>query len=182
MSVEQTTAAREPDPFRRGHWSPLVRWRLLPRWTRVLLVYAAARAITTVMVLQLAREQPPNGWTGGQPGYFEYANLWDARWYAFIAAAGYPTELPRTEDGHVAGRGRAGTVVVAATNQPGAGARRSEPGGSGRRVVGAEPGLDVFDSLRAAPARIDLTPGVPDLAAFPRAAPGRQPAGWPASA
>jgi GntR family transcriptional regulator/MocR family aminotransferase len=28
----------------------------------------------------------------------------------------------------------------------------------------------VFDALRAAPARIDLTPGVPDLAAFPRAA------------
>ncbi|TCO13918.1 GntR family transcriptional regulator/MocR family aminotransferase [Kribbella steppae] len=33
-----------------------------------------------------------------------------------------------------------------------------------------EPGLDVFDLLRAAPARIDLTPGVPDLAAFPRTA------------
>ncbi|WP_433165001.1 PLP-dependent aminotransferase family protein [Kribbella sp. CA-247076] len=76
-----------------------------------------------------------------------------------------------TEDGHVAGRGRAGTVVVAATIQPGAGVE-SEGGtsGSGRRVLGAEPGLDVFDSLRAAPARIDLTPGVPDLAAFPRAA------------
>ncbi|TDD13722.1 PLP-dependent aminotransferase family protein, partial [Actinomadura sp. KC06] len=33
-----------------------------------------------------------------------------------------------------------------------------------------EPGADVFDLLRAAPARIDLTPGVPDLSAFPRAA------------
>ncbi|WP_181767681.1 PLP-dependent aminotransferase family protein, partial [Streptomyces albidus (ex Kaewkla and Franco 2022)] len=35
---------------------------------------------------------------------------------------------------------------------------------------GAEPGVEVFETLRAAPARIDLTPGVPDLAAFPRAA------------
>ncbi|WP_455768697.1 MocR-like pyridoxine biosynthesis transcription factor PdxR [Kitasatospora purpeofusca] len=32
------------------------------------------------------------------------------------------------------------------------------------------PATTVFDSLRTAPARIDLTPGVPDLAAFPRAA------------
>ncbi|WP_410011372.1 PLP-dependent aminotransferase family protein [Streptomyces nigrescens] len=35
---------------------------------------------------------------------------------------------------------------------------------------GADIGPDVFDVLRAAPARIDLSPGVPDLAAFPRAA------------
>lgn len=32
------------------------------------------------------------------------------------------------------------------------------------------PGGDVFDNLRAAPSRVDLSPGVPDLAAFPRAA------------
>ena len=37
-------------------------------------------------------------------------------------------------------------------------------------VFAAEPGAEVFDSLRAIPARIDLSPGVPDLAAFPRAA------------
>ncbi|WP_202867589.1 PLP-dependent aminotransferase family protein [Kribbella pittospori] len=71
-----------------------------------------------------------------------------------------------TEDGHVAGRGRAGTVVVAVpfVAEPGVAAGRITP------PVVPEPGLDVFDSLRAAPARIDLTPGVPDLAAFPRAA------------
>ncbi|MCW2882467.1 MAG: transcriptional regulator, GntR family with aminotransferase domain protein [Sphaerisporangium sp.] len=32
------------------------------------------------------------------------------------------------------------------------------------------PDADIFESLRAAPARIDLSPGVPDLAAFPRTA------------
>ncbi|TWD81165.1 GntR family transcriptional regulator/MocR family aminotransferase [Kribbella amoyensis] len=74
------------------------------------------------------------------------------------------------EDGHVAGRGRAGTTVVATPitpppngNQPGE--RRRE-----RLTVPAEPGFDIFDTMRAVPARLDLTPGVPDLGAFPRAA------------
>ncbi|WP_329483750.1 PLP-dependent aminotransferase family protein [Kribbella sp. NBC_01484] len=135
-----------------------------------------------------------------------------------------------TEDGHVAGRGRAGTIVVAApigtpapaerragdvtaAGREGAAAQRGGEVDGSRRLptegsprprrdgeadaaphagvrdaarpiltegrgpradgTGAmieQPGLDVFDSLRAAPARIDLTPGVPDLAAFPRSA------------
>ena len=37
-------------------------------------------------------------------------------------------------------------------------------------MFGGEPGDEVFDSLRMATARIDLSPGVPDLAAFPRTA------------
>jgi GntR family transcriptional regulator/MocR family aminotransferase len=32
------------------------------------------------------------------------------------------------------------------------------------------PGADIFDVLRAAPANVDLSPGVPDLGAFPRSA------------
>ncbi|OKK04964.1 GntR family transcriptional regulator [Streptomyces sp. CB03234] len=105
-----------------------------------------------------------------------------------------------TEDGHVVGRRRGGTIVVAAPlTTPQASARPAGPGvvkrGSSpgpllreperRRVAGgpgaaedpepealftARPGPDVFDALRAAPARIDLSPGVPDLAAFPRTA------------
>ena len=94
------------------------------------------------------------------------------------------------EDGQLAGRGRAGTFVVAAPipaprhASPAAQAPSPAPSyapstdaetGSGR---GAEaptdfarpPGPEVFDLLRASPARIDLTPGVPDLAAFPRGA------------
>jgi GntR family transcriptional regulator / MocR family aminotransferase len=71
-----------------------------------------------------------------------------------------------TEDGHVSGRGRAGTVVVAApavAPEPRARTHQLPP-----KIYA--PGLDIFDALRAAPARIDLTPGVPDLASFPRAA------------
>jgi GntR family transcriptional regulator / MocR family aminotransferase len=71
-----------------------------------------------------------------------------------------------TEDGHVTGRGRAGTTVVAAPIG-------TSPTTSTSRV--APPALDapdqeIFDAMRATEARIDLTPGVPDLAAFPRAA------------
>ncbi|MFF1375964.1 PLP-dependent aminotransferase family protein [Streptomyces sp. NPDC058308] len=91
---------------------------------------------------------------------------------------GVVTEAYRrlTEDGHVVGRGRGGTVVVAVP-QVGAGERKEERGAS---TVGQErdhddlfatpPGLGVFDAIRAAPARIDLSPGLPDLSAFPRAA------------
>ena len=82
------------------------------------------------------------------------------------------------EDGQAAGRGRAGTVVVAAplAAQPRAAAPNTSTGAgpakpsAPRSVFTGPPGADIFDSLRASPARIDLTPGVPDLTAFPRAA------------
>ncbi|WIY02388.1 PLP-dependent aminotransferase family protein [Amycolatopsis mongoliensis] len=70
------------------------------------------------------------------------------------------------DDGHAAGRGRAGTVVVAAPVLPPAPAHIRPPS----KVITSMPGVEVFDAVRAAPARIDLTPGVPDLTAFPRAA------------
>lgn len=83
------------------------------------------------------------------------------------------------EDGQAVGRGRAGTVVVAApigTNppvrEPGVAVRRDPPVISppAPSVFATAPDADVFDALRANPARFDFTPGVPDLTAFPRAA------------
>ncbi|TWJ22159.1 GntR family transcriptional regulator/MocR family aminotransferase [Micromonospora endolithica] len=70
------------------------------------------------------------------------------------------------EEGHVAGRGRGGTVVVAAPAVP-----SPDPPAAPAPAAAfpPAPGTDIFDAVRAAPARIDLTPGVPDLAAFPRA-------------
>ena len=74
-----------------------------------------------------------------------------------------------TEDGHVEGRRRGGTVVVAApaVPLPAVGAAQPPPLAG---LFAAAPAPDVFEALRAAPARIDFTPGQPDLAAFPRAA------------
>ncbi|MDT7727507.1 MAG: GntR family transcriptional regulator / MocR family aminotransferase [Actinomycetota bacterium] len=72
------------------------------------------------------------------------------------------------EDGHVAGRGRSGTIVVAAPVAAPA-AASAGPSASSALFAG-EPGADIFDAIRAVPARIDLSPGVPDLAAFPRTA------------
>ncbi|MEV7415493.1 GntR family transcriptional regulator, partial [Streptomyces sp. NPDC089919] len=62
------------------------------------------------------------------------------------------------ETGQVAGRGRGGTVVVAVP--PAAPAVPVAPAPRGGPV----------DALRAVPCRIDLSPGVPDLTAFPRTA------------
>ncbi|XVQ15437.1 PLP-dependent aminotransferase family protein [Spirillospora sp. CA-255316] len=46
---------------------------------------------------------------------------------------------------------------------------RSNQAASDRSIM-VPPGADVYDALREAPARIDLSPGLPDLGAFPRAA------------
>ncbi|MFD8141634.1 PLP-dependent aminotransferase family protein [Streptomyces sp. NPDC059708] len=62
------------------------------------------------------------------------------------------------ETGQVAGRGRGGTVVVAA------------PPPAPAAPPGPAPRGGAVDALRAVPCRIDLSPGVPDLTAFPRTA------------
>ncbi|MET7644071.1 PLP-dependent aminotransferase family protein [Streptomyces sp. NPDC005426] len=76
------------------------------------------------------------------------------------------------EDGHLAGQGRNGTIVVGApvatptaTEPP----RPTAPPSPGA-VFAATPGAAVFDAMRMVRARIDLSPGLPDLAGFPRAA------------
>jgi GntR family transcriptional regulator/MocR family aminotransferase len=73
------------------------------------------------------------------------------------------------DHGHVVGRGRAGTVVVAAPVPASPPSLSPGPPLSNAPFTG-ELGVDIFDSLRAVPARIDLSPGLPDVAAFPRAA------------
>ncbi|MFI2200511.1 PLP-dependent aminotransferase family protein [Streptomyces sp. NPDC020192] len=79
---------------------------------------------------------------------------------------GVVTEAYRrlAESGQIAGRGRLGTVVVAAPAAPSERARDT----AGPALFGSDDREGVVDALRALPCHIDLSPGVPDLAAFPR--------------
>ncbi|MER5428579.1 PLP-dependent aminotransferase family protein [Streptomyces sp. NPDC002588] len=81
---------------------------------------------------------------------------------------GVVTEAYRrlAESGQIAGRGRLGTVVVAAPAAPRDRARGTAQ--TGPALFGSADREGVVDALRALPCRIDLSPGVPDLAAFPR--------------
>ncbi|MFW5416016.1 PLP-dependent aminotransferase family protein [Nocardiopsis sp. CNT-189] len=113
---------------------------------------------------------------------------------------GVVTEAYRrlSEGGQISGRGRNGTVVTAApalvppssaalfapvsepaVSEPSSSESSDEPPTRASALsaaptpggpFSAAPGADVFAELRAAPARYDLTPGVPSLSAFPRAA------------
>lgn len=77
------------------------------------------------------------------------------------------------DEGLVIGRGRAGTIVARSGHRR----RRHEEGSppppvvpAAREVLRAPTGNAGFELLRAAPCRVDLTPGRPDLSAFPRGA------------
>lgn len=82
---------------------------------------------------------------------------------------GVVTEAYRrlAEDGHVEGRRRGGTVVVTAPPPP---PPTRAPHPVHLTPFSGPPDPRVFDALRAADARVDLTPGRPDLSAFPRTA------------
>jgi len=77
-------------------------YRLTPWWLRVVVIWALSRIVTTGLLLWFASRQAANAWTDARPDYFSFASLWDGTWYYVIAVAGYPSELPVTEEGHVA--------------------------------------------------------------------------------
>ena len=78
-----------------------VRYRLTPWWVKVLVIFVASRIVTTTILLAFASIQGKNSWTGPHPGYFDFAGIWDGRWYYIITAVGYPSELPITNTGHI---------------------------------------------------------------------------------
>lgn len=68
-----------------------------------LLVYAAARVVTTAFVLEASERQVPYlPWTGTDGvDLLDMSVLWDGSWYRIIAEEGYPSELPVAPDGNV---------------------------------------------------------------------------------
>ncbi|NHN44047.1 hypothetical protein FND56_002200 [Chryseoglobus frigidaquae] len=62
-------------------------------------IWAASRLVTTSILLSFAARQGENAWTAASPGYLDFARLWDAHWYYIISVVGYPSEIPRDENG-----------------------------------------------------------------------------------
>ncbi|HEY4268181.1 MAG TPA: hypothetical protein VGM94_08330 [Galbitalea sp.] len=81
--------------------SAFSRFRSTPWWVQVLVIFAASRVVTTVIMLVFASLQAANAWTGAHPDYFSFAGIWDGTWYHIVAASGYPAVLPHTADGHI---------------------------------------------------------------------------------
>ena len=78
----------------------LVRWRLTPWWVRVLVVFAASRVVTTIVLACFAVVQARE--TGAPvPELFTLGANWDGQWYWMIALNGYPSELPTNDAGEV---------------------------------------------------------------------------------
>lgn len=74
----------------------------LPIGLRVALVYAASRFWGWFIFSTVGLHQTLSPWKNTSMGYLEFVTIWDADWYAKIAAGGYPEVLPVDANGHVA--------------------------------------------------------------------------------
>lgn len=70
-------------------------------WVRVLVVYAIARTVTTLLMALSSALAPADGRHGQDPSILDYIAGWDAAWYREIALNGYPSELPVDDSGTV---------------------------------------------------------------------------------
>lgn len=71
-------------------------------WLQVVLVYAVARLITTVMIVIVGSQVGSSSRAGGYTDFFDFSAIWDAQWYWRISLIGYPSELPLDGAGNVA--------------------------------------------------------------------------------
>lgn len=78
------------------------RWAETPLPLRIALVYLAARAVTTVMMIVAATQSTAFSRFGAEPSLADFVVGWDAQWYWLVADQGYPSEMPRTDSGEVA--------------------------------------------------------------------------------
>ncbi|MEO6529806.1 MAG: hypothetical protein ABIN10_01820 [Specibacter sp.] len=73
--------------------------RRAPWWLKVTLLYLAARLVSFAIFLGAAWHAEASPWGGKQPDYLTFINRWDAGWYERIYDGGYPTSIPRNDDG-----------------------------------------------------------------------------------
>jgi hypothetical protein len=64
-------------------------------------VFLAARVVTSVFVLWLTTQTGAGSEAGASPSFAALSSVWDGRWYAQIAAHGYPLHLPVDAHGQV---------------------------------------------------------------------------------
>lgn len=77
----------------------LALWRMW--WAKVIVIFAASRVVTTMIMVAFANLQGTTYWEGPKPDYFAFAGFWDSEWYRTVSLAGYPAQLPIGGDGHV---------------------------------------------------------------------------------
>lgn len=82
--------------------SRTARWRALPPWLQIGILYLAARVVTTAMLAGASALSGPQSRFGIAPGIGNLMLGWDAQWYWYAAVNGYPSTLPLTDAGQVA--------------------------------------------------------------------------------
>lgn len=74
------------------------RW---PWWLQIGGLYLAARLISACIFMAAALQQGVNPWFPPRPDYWNFINIWDARWYGEALRNGYPAVLPTDAAGNV---------------------------------------------------------------------------------
>jgi hypothetical protein len=74
------------------------RW---PWWLQVSALYVAARLASACIFMAAALQQGTNPWFPARPDYWNFINIWDARWYGEVISNGYPAVLPVDAAGNV---------------------------------------------------------------------------------
>ena len=72
-----------------------------PWWLQATAVYFGARLVSACIFMAAALHQGPNPWFPAKPDYWNFINIWDARWYGQVIAGGYPSVLPTDAAGNV---------------------------------------------------------------------------------
>ncbi|MGN7147895.1 hypothetical protein ACTHQ6_02725 [Arthrobacter sp. SAFR-179] len=75
--------------------------RSWPWWLQVTALYCGTRLVTACVFMAAALHQGFSPWFPAKPDYWNFINIWDARWYAQVITHGYPSVLPTNTAGTV---------------------------------------------------------------------------------